>query len=231
MTLPAEGVRWSSDGSGEYTLGQVERPHHGTEVILHLKEGEDEFLQSWTLRSLVQRYSDHIGVPIRMLEEVPAEDAGAEGAEPAEAKLEWRVINKANALWTLPKAEISDEEYQAFYQHIIARFRGSAGLGAQPRGRLAKLRSLLYLPAHAPLDFMLQRDERKGLKLYVKRVFIMDAAEQLLPHYLRFVSGVVDSDDLPLNVSRELLQENELRQEDSCRGHPPQPGPDRQTGQ
>lgn len=205
-----QGVRWESDGSGEYSLSDFARPHHGTEVILHLKDGEDEFLQDWTVRSLVQRYSDHIGVPIRMLQEVPAEEPAEEGEDPPEAKKEWQAVNKANALWTLPKSEISEEEYKSFYQHVSHDFENPLAWAHNQVEGTQNYRSLLYLPAKAPLDFMLQRDERKGLKLYVKRVFIMDAAEQLLPHYLRFVCGVVDSDDLPLNVSRELLQENEL---------------------
>jgi molecular chaperone HtpG len=205
----ASGARWESDGSGEYRLSPFERKHHGTEVILHLKESESEFLQSWALRSLVGRYSDHIGFPIRMLEEVPAAEPDEDG-ETAEPTMEWRTINQASALWTLPKNEIKEEEYQSFYQHISHDFENPSCWAHNHVEGSQNYTSLLYLPSHAPMDFMMQRDERKGLRLYVKRVFIMDAAEQLLPHYLRFVRGVVDSDDLPLNVSRELLQENEL---------------------
>lgn len=195
-----QGVRWESEGTGEYTIAQATREHQGTEVVLHLKEGEDEFLQGWTLRSLVSRYSDHIGFPICLRGEP------AEGEELGE----WEKVNQAAALWTLPKADITDEEYQSFYQHVSHDMAEPLAWAHNRVEGVQNYTSLLYLPKHAPLDLMLQRDERKGLRLYVKRVFIMDAAEQLLPHYLRFVRGVVDSDDLPLNVSRELLQENEL---------------------
>jgi molecular chaperone HtpG len=201
---PGDGVRWESDGSGEFSIREIERPHHGTEVILHLKEGEDEFLQAWTLRSLINRYSDHIGFPIRMRESVPPEE---EGGEPT---VEWKTVNQASALWTLPRAEISDEDYESFYQHVSHDFDKPLAWAHNQVEGSQNYTSLLYVPSQAPLDFLMQRDERKGLKLYVKRVFIMDAAEELLPHYLRFVRGVVDSDDLPLNVSREILQENEL---------------------
>jgi molecular chaperone HtpG len=192
------GVRWESDGGGEYAIETVEREPHGTEVILHLKENEQEFLSDWTLKALVSRYSDHIGFAIRMLEK--GEDDQAE----------WRDVNKASALWTLPKSEISDEEYQAFYKYLTHDVDDAMCWGHNKVEGTQSYTSLLYIPSKAPMDLMLQRDERTGLRLYVRRVFIMDAAQQLLPHYLRFVRGVVDSDDLPLNVSRELLQENEL---------------------
>ena len=192
-----QGVRWTSDGAGEYEISDESREHHGTEVILTLKEDESEFLQAWTLRQLVGRYSDHIGFPIRLQEE-------NEDKEP-----EWATINQASALWTLPKAEISDEEYQAFYKHLSHDMDDALSWAHNHVEGMQNYTSLLYVPSQAPLDLMLQRDERRGLRLYVRRVFIMDAAEQLLPHYLRFMRGVVDSDDLPLNVSRELLQEND----------------------
>jgi molecular chaperone HtpG len=194
----AGGVRWESDGGGEYSIETVEREAHGTEVILHLKEAEKEFLSSWTLRSLVGRYSDHIGFPIRMQEK---------GEDEA---LEWKDINKASALWTLPKSEISEEEYQSFYKYLTHDLDDALCWAHNKVEGSQSYTTLLYVPQTAPMDLMLQRDERTGLRLYVNRVFIMDAAQQLLPHYLRFVRGVVDSDDLPLNVSRELLQENEL---------------------
>jgi molecular chaperone HtpG len=194
----ADGVRWESDGAGEYSLEQVELERHGTEVILHLKEAEKEFLSDWSLRSLVGRYSDHIGFPIRM------EEKGEED------KSEWQDVNKASALWTLPKSEISDEEYQSFYKYLSHDLDDAMCWAHNKVEGSQSYTTLLYVPATAPMDLMLQRDERTGLRLYVNRVFIMDAAQQLLPHYLRFVRGVVDSDDLPLNVSRELLQENEL---------------------
>ncbi len=192
------GVRWVSDGGGEYTLENVEAPKHGTEVILHLKEDEKEFLNAWTLKSLVSRYSDHIGFPIRMQEK-------GEDDEP-----EWKDINKASALWTLPKSEISDEEYQSFYKYLTHDMDDALGWAHNKVEGSQTYTTLLYVPSTAPMDMMLQRDERSGLRLYVNRVFIMDAAQNLLPHYLRFMRGVVDSGDLPLNVSRELLQENEL---------------------
>ena len=194
------GVRWTSDGGGEYTLESVEKASHGTEVILHLKDEEKEFLNSWTLKNLVSRYSDHIGFPIRMQEKGEGEDDA----------LEWKDINKASALWTLPKNEIEDEEYQSFYKYLTHDIDDALTWAHNKVEGSQSYTTLLYVPATAPMDLMLQRDERTGLRLYVNRVFIMDAAQQLLPHYLRFMRGVVDSQDLPLNVSRELLQENEL---------------------
>jgi len=192
------GVRWESTGSGEYTLENVDNASRGTSVTLHLKGDEDEFLQPWQLRSLVARYSDHIGFPIRM----PAEKDEGKDAE-------WEVINQASALWTRPKSELKDEDYQAFYKHIAHDFNEPLAWTHNRVEGNQNFTSLLYLPSKSPFDLMMGgRDERKGLKLYVKRVFIMDAAEQLLPAYLRFVRGVVDSDDLPLNVSREILQQN-----------------------
>ena len=194
----SEGVRWESSGTGEYTLETVDNAARGTTVTLHLKPDEDEFLQSWQLRSLITRYSDHIGFPIRM----PAEKEGA-------AADEWEVVNQASALWTRPKTELSDEDYQAFYKHIGHDFNVPLAWTHNRVEGNQNFTSLLYIPSKSPFDMLMgARDERKGLKLYVKRVFIMDAAEQLLPAYLRFVRGVVDSDDLPLNVSREILQQN-----------------------
>ena len=194
----AAGVRWESDGGAQYSLENVERERHGTEVVLHLKAAEKQYLNDWTLRSLVSRYSDHIGFPIRMQEK--GEDDS----------LEWKDINKASALWTLPKSEIGDEEYQSFYKYLTHDIDDALTWAHNKVEGSQSYTTLLYIPSTAPMDLMLQRDERTGLRLYVKRVFIMDAAQQLLPHYLRFMRGVVDSDDLPLNVSRELLQENDL---------------------
>ena len=193
-----EGVRWESSGSGEYTLETVENATRGTAVILHLKADEDEFLQPWQVRSLVARYSDHIGFPIRMPKQ-----------EDDKATDEWEVVNQASALWTRPKGELKDEEYQNFYKHIAHDFNDPLAWTHNRVEGNQNFTSLLYLPSKSPFDMLMgARDERKGLKLYVKRVFIMDAAEQLLPAYLRCVRGVVDSDDLPLNVSREILQQN-----------------------
>ncbi len=192
------GVRWESSGTGEYTLENVDSAERGTAVTLHLKNDEDEFLQSWQLRSLIARYSDHIGFSIRM----QAEKDG----KPSD---EWEVVNQASALWTRPKAELKDEDYQNFYKHIAHDYSDALAWTHNRVEGNQNFTSLLYVPAKSPFDLMMGgRDERKGLKLYVKRVFIMDAAEQLLPAYLRFARGVVDSDDLPLNVSREILQQN-----------------------
>jgi molecular chaperone HtpG len=196
----AEGVRWESTGAGEYTLADVPVARRGTEVVLHLKADESEFLSGWRLRSLVSKYSDHIGFPIRLRKE----EEGKPGAE-------WETANHASALWTRPKAEITDDEYQAFYKHVSHDFQDAAAWTHNRVEGSQAYTLLLYVPSKAPWDAMFSgRDERRGLKLYIRRVFIMDASEQLLPAYLRFVRGVVDSDDLPLNVSREILQENRL---------------------
>jgi molecular chaperone HtpG len=198
-----EGVRWESAGTGEYTLETVDGAGRGTSVTLHLKADEDEFVQTWQVRSLIARYSDHIGFPIRMPKEKGADDKEENSGE------EWEVVNQASALWTRPKAELKDEEYQNFYKHIGHDYNDALAWTHNRVEGNQNFTSLLYLPSKSPFDLMMgARDERKGLKLYVKRVFIMDAAEQLLPAYLRFVRGVVDSDDLPLNVSREILQQN-----------------------
>ncbi|HEY6893382.1 MAG TPA: molecular chaperone HtpG [Rhodanobacteraceae bacterium] len=198
-----EGVRWESAGTGEYTLETVEAPARGTSVTLHLKEDESEFLDSWKLRDLIARYSDHVAFPIRM----PKQKDG----KPTD---EWETVNHASALWTRPKSELKDEDYQSFYKSITHDFNDAL---AWTHNRVEGAQSytlLLFVPEKPPFDALFSgRDERKGLKLYIRRVFIMDASEQLLPAYLRFVRGVVDSDDLPLNVSREILQENRLLQQ------------------
>ncbi len=195
-----EGVRWESSGSGEYSLQAIELPRRGTTVTLHLKDGEDEFLDAWKLRDLVKRYSDHVAFPIRM----PLQKDG----KPTD---EWETVNHAAALWTRPKAEIEDAEYQAFYKSISHDFNDALAWSHNRVEGSQSYTSLLYVPQKPPFDAVFSgRDERQGLKLYIRRVFIMDASEQLLPSYLRFVRGVVDSDDLPLNVSREILQENRL---------------------
>ncbi|MGA9333651.1 MAG: molecular chaperone HtpG [Rudaea sp.] len=193
------GVRWESNGTGEYTLENLGDAPRGTSVTLHLKADEDEFLQDWQLRSLIARYSDHIGFPIRMRKQ----------GEDGKATEEWEAVNQASALWTRPKTELSDEDYQNFYKHIAHDFNDALAWTHNRVEGNQNFTSLLYIPSKSPFDMLMGgRDERKGLKLYVKRVFIMDAAEQLLPAYLRFVRGVIDSDDLPLNVSREILQQN-----------------------
>ena len=201
--LPAaDGVRWSSDGSGQFEVETIDKPARGTDVILHLRDDEDEFLKTWKLKSIIGKYSDHISLPILMRKEKWI-------AEKAETVLEdeWETVNKAAALWTRPKSEITDAQYQEFYKQIS--YDSDAPLAYthnRVEGR-SEYTQLLYVPAKAPFD-LYNRDKRAGVKLYVKRVFIMDDAQALMPAYLRFVKGVIDSADLPLNVSRELLQES-----------------------
>ncbi|MEO8673780.1 MAG: molecular chaperone HtpG [Tahibacter sp.] len=195
-----DSVLWESDGTGEYTLASGGEAARGTTITLHLKEDESEFLHEWKLRELVGKYSDHIAFPIRL----PKQEDGKPGAE-------WDTVNHAAALWTRPKAELKDEDYQGFYKSVAHDYNDAA---AWTHNRVEGNQSytlLLYVPAKPPFDAAFSgREERKGLKLYIRRVFIMDASEQLLPAYLRFMRGVVDSDDLPLNVSREILQDNRL---------------------
>ncbi|MCI3205753.1 MULTISPECIES: molecular chaperone HtpG [Pandoraea] len=201
--LPAaEGVRWSSTGEGDFSVETIERAPRGTAITLHLREGEDELLSSWQLQSIIRKYSDHISLPIVMRGEAWNEEKQA--MEPAEAD---ETVNQASALWTRSKSEITDEQYTQFYQHIAHDMQPPlAWTHNRVEGR-SEYTQLLYVPGHAPYDLW-DRNSQGGLKLYVKRVFIMDDAEQLLPNYLRFVRGVVDSADLPLNVSREILQES-----------------------
>jgi len=196
--LTAEhGVRWESDGSGEYSLETVERPSHGTTVTLHLREDADEFLDGFRLRSIIRKYSDHVPLPIHMPKE-------AEGEEEAEGD---EVVNRASALWARPKDEITDEEYTEFYKHVGHDFEEPLAWSHNKVEGNYEYTSLLFVPKRAPFDLW-DREQRHGIKLYVRRVFIMDDAEQLMPNYLRFVRGVIDSNDLPLNVSREILQHN-----------------------
>lgn len=197
--LTAEhGVRWESAGAGDYTLETVEKAMRGTEIVLHLKEGEDEFLSDWKIKSTIRKYSDHITLPIVM-----KKSEWKDGAEvPTD---EDETVNKASALWARSKSDISDDEYNEFYKHVAHDFEPPlAWTHSRVEGKQEYI-SLLYLPAKAPFD-LYDRERRHGIKLYVKRVFIMDDAEQLMPQYLRFVRGVIDSSDLPLNVSREILQ-------------------------
>jgi molecular chaperone HtpG len=197
----SEGIRWESDGQGAYTLAEVERPDRGTAVVLHLRADEDEFLGDYRLRSIIARYSDHISQPIIMPAEVPA---GGEASGTAEAAGE-TVVNQASALWTRPKSELSDEDYHAFYRHVAGDFAEPlAYVHAKIEGTY-EYTLLLFIPAKAPFDLWIP-DARPGVRLHVRRVFIMADTGQLLPSYLRFIRGVIDSEDLPLNVSRELLQ-------------------------
>ncbi len=199
---PEEGVRWSSEGTGDFEVETITRPERGTSVILHLREGEEEFLSQWKLKSIVGKYSDHISLPILMPKETWDEEKKAQVRS-----AEWETVNKAAALWTRSKSDITDAQYQEFYRQIS--YDQDAPLAYthnRVEGR-TEYTQLLYVPAKAPFDLW-NRDKRGGVKLYVKRVFIMDDAEALMPVYLRFVKGVIDSADLPLNVSRELLQES-----------------------
>ena len=197
-----EGVRWVSEGTGDFEVEAIDKPARGTDIILHLREGEDEFLSAWKLRSIIGKYSDHISLPILMQKE----EWDAEKSEQV-VKDEWETVNKAAALWTRSKSDITAEQYNEFYKQISHDSEDPlAHTHNRVEGR-SEYTQLLYVPAKAPYDLW-NRDKRGGLKLYVKRVFIMDDAEALLPSYLRFVKGVVDSADLPLNVSREILQES-----------------------
>jgi molecular chaperone HtpG len=198
----ASAIRWESDGGGEFTIEPASRPESGTDVTLHLREGEDEFLAAGKLRSVLTHYSDHISLPIRMRKEVWDKDKN-------EYRLtdELETINQASALWARAKADITDEQYREFYKHVSHDFSDPlAWTHNRVEGRIEYIQ-LLYLPEHAPFDLW-DRQQRHGLKLYVKRVFIMEDAGDLLPAYLRFVRGVIDSSDLPLNVSREILQQS-----------------------
>ncbi|HMR70161.1 MAG TPA: molecular chaperone HtpG, partial [Rubrivivax sp.] len=200
--LPAaDGVRWSSDGSGDFEVETIAREARGTDVILHLREDEDEFVAAWKLRSIIAKYSDHISLPILM-----PKTAWDEEKKEQVATDEWETVNKAAALWTRAKSEITDDEYQAFYQQLSYDTQPPLAYTHNRVEGRTEYTQLLYVPAKAPFDLW-NRDKRGGVKLYVKRVFIMDDAEALMPVYLRFVKGVIDSADLPLNVSRELLQE------------------------
>ena len=206
-----QGVRWESDGGGRFTLENVEREQRGTEVVLHLKEDEAEFLDDWRIRNIIKKYSDHIPMPILLKGEPPPEpDDKEEGEDDQDKPTEgdwWETVNKASALWARPKSEIKDEEYHEFYKHISHDFEEPMEvLHNRVEGTTSYI-SLLYLPKKPPFDLW-DRDHMHGVKLYVKRVFIMDDAEKLVPRYLRFIRGVVDSDDLPLNISREILQSN-----------------------
>ncbi len=195
---PENGVFWESAGEGEYTVADITKEDRGTEITLHLREGEDEFLDDWRVRSIISKYSDHIALPVEI--EKREEKDG-------ETIISWEKINKAQALWTRNKSEITDEEYKEFYKHIAHDFNDPLTWSHNRVEGKQEYTSLLYIPSQAPWD-MWNRDHKHGLKLYVQRVFIMDDAEQFMPNYLRFVRGLIDSSDLPLNVSREILQDS-----------------------
>ncbi|MPQ58009.1 molecular chaperone HtpG [Duganella sp. FT27W] len=198
----SEGVRWESGGEGDYSIEQIEKAGRGTDIILHLREGEDEFLSSWKLKSIIRKYSDHISLPIVMQKEEYDEEQ-----KETVLKDETETVNQASALWARSKSDITPEQYDEFYKHVSHDFQSPlTHTHNRVEGR-SEYTQLLYIPAKAPFDLW-DRNKRGGLKLYVKRVFIMDDAEQLMPTYLRMVKGVIDSADLPLNVSREILQES-----------------------
>lgn len=199
----SEGVHWSSKGEGEFEVATVEKAERGTRIVLHLKAAEDEFADGWRLRNIIKKYSDHIALPI----ELPKEVAAVEGEE--QPAVEWETVNRASALWTRPRTEVKDEEYQEFYKHIAHDFENPLSWTHNKVEGKLEYTSLLYVPARAPFD-LYQREAPKGLKLYVQRVFVMDQAESFLPLYLRFIKGVVDSNDLSLNVSREILQKDPI---------------------
>lgn len=192
------GVQWESKGDGEYTVSNIEKSNRGTDVILHLKESESEFLNDWRLRNIVHKYSDHLNIPILMLKR----------AEDEKKSSEWETVNRATALWALPKSSVTEEQYKEFYKHIAHDFEDPlTWTHHKIEGGNIEYISLLYLPSHAPFDVW-QGDKHHGLKLYVQRVFIMDQVEQFMPQYLRFVRGVIDTTALPLNISREILQDH-----------------------
>lgn len=202
----SEGVRWSSTGTGDFEVETITQAERGTKIILHLRDDAEEYLSAWKLKSVINKYSDHISLPIRMRKEEWKE---GENDQPGEMVLtdEWETVNQANALWARPKKDVTDEQHAEFYKHISHDFEAPLAWSHNRVEGSTEYTQLLYIPGKAPMD-LFNRDKKAGLKLYVKRVFIMDDAEALMPSYLRFIKGVVDSADLPLNVSRELLQES-----------------------
>ena len=202
----SEGVRWSSTGTGDFEVETITQAERGTKIILHLRDDAEEYLSAWKLKSVINKYSDHISLPIRMRKEEWKE---GENDQPGEMVLtdEWETVNQANALWARPKKDVTDEQHAEFYKHISHDFEPPLAWSHNRVEGSTEYTQLLYIPGKAPMD-LFNRDKKAGLKLYVKRVFIMDDAEALMPSYLRFIKGVVDSADLPLNVSRELLQES-----------------------
>jgi len=202
-TPAEEGVYWSSKGEGDFEVATIEKAERGTRIVLHLKAGEEEFADGWRLRNVIKKYSDHIALPI----ELPKEVHGEEQEEDKPAEPEWETVNRASALWTRPRTEVKDEEYQEFYKHVAHDFENPLAWSHNKVEGKLEYTSLLYVPGRAPFD-LYQREAPKGLKLYVQRVFIMDQADEFLPLYLRFIKGVLDSNDLSLNVSREILQKD-----------------------
>jgi molecular chaperone HtpG len=207
----SEGVQWVSAGEGDFAVADITKEGRGTEIILHIKEEEKEFLDDYRLRSIITKYSDHISIPVELYKaEVPERDGPDDEKIPAEPA-KWEVVNKATALWTREKSDVSDEEYNEFYKHVSHDYTDPLTWSHNKVEGKTEYTSLLYIPSKAPFDLW-NREQTSGLKLYVQRVFIMDDAEQFMPTYLRFVKGLLDSNDLPLNVSRELLQDNKITQ-------------------
>ncbi|NLQ23488.1 molecular chaperone HtpG [Shewanella sp. S-1] len=204
-----EAVLWESEGEGNFTVDTITKASRGTEITLHLRDEEKEFADDWRLRSIITKYSDHISVPVEMWQEGTPEHDGPDGEKIPATEGQWKVMNKATALWMRNKADISDEEYQEFYKHISHDYTDALLWSHNRVEGKQEYTNLLYIPAKAPWD-MWNRDRKHGLKLFVQRVFIMDDAEQFMPSYLRFVQGLIDSNDLPLNVSREILQDNHV---------------------
>lgn len=206
-----KAVQWESEGEGSFTVTDIVKENRGTEIVLHLRDDEKEFADDWRLRSIITKYSDHISVPVEMWEEGEPERDGADGEKIPATEGAWKVMNKATALWNRNKAEVTDDEYKEFYRHISHDYGDPLSWSHNRVEGKNEYTSLLYIPAKAPWDLW-NRDYKHGLKLFVQRVFIMDDAEQFMPSYLRFVKGLIDSNDLPLNVSREILQDNKITQ-------------------
>ena len=200
-TPTSEGVLWSSQGEGEFDISSIEKAERGSRIVLHLKKEESEFADGWRLRNIIKKYSDHVALPI----ELPKEASGEEAE--AKTEVEWEVVNRASALWTRARTDVKDEEYQEFYKHVSHDFENPLSWSHNKVEGKLEYTSLLYVPTRAPFD-LYQREAPRGLKLYVQRVFIMDQADEFLPLYLRFTKGIVDSNDLSLNVSREILQKD-----------------------
>ncbi len=206
-----QGVEWTSAGEGDFTVGNIDKETRGTEITLFLRDDEKEFADDWRLRSIISKYSDHISIPVRMWKAPVEETEGPDGEKIPGQPGEWETVNKATALWTRDKSEITDDEYTEFYKHISHDFADPMTWAHNKVEGKTEYTSLLYIPSKAPFDLW-NREQSHGLKLYVQRVFIMDDAEQFMPTYLRFVKGLLDSNDLPLNVSREILQDNKITQ-------------------
>jgi molecular chaperone HtpG len=204
-----EAVRWESDGEGSFSLENIDKETRGTKVTLHLKEGETEFASPYRLKSIIKQYSDHISIPVMMTEEALDDEGKPEKDDDGNVITKEERVNSASALWARDKSDISDEDYKEFYKHVSMDFADPMSWTHSKVEGNQSYTSLLFIPTNPPFD-LFDRDHKRGVKLYVKRIFIMDDAEQLMPTYLRFVKGVIDSDDLPLNVSREILQQNKV---------------------